>query len=305
MSVGRLRASPFVAPQQQKIQKPRRPAPAAATPSCAPRRQAETVLVRRACDRGIRRSPANRRARCRRRAPGSESSRAGCRASDSGCGLVVAATVRTRVSRSARPASCATIITLRTNGERGDQCSFIMTSRAVTRHQYYDFRAANATLVPCRVNSCKHHRQWAKQPYRHDTSRRVHRGACDLVGLADPRRNLPKRTDHARQSVCGRRSRRCAGTNHHHSDGGAARPVGRHIEQTRRRHRDCGGVRGGLGSGRANRADVERVVPHRHAGAHQGQLRRHARLRVRLHDRGGSRTCWSYAPGCRSKPCPN
>src|SRR6476620_5091733 len=27
--------------------------------------------------------------------------------------------------RSARPSSCATIITLRTNGERGDQCSFM------------------------------------------------------------------------------------------------------------------------------------------------------------------------------------
>jgi len=41
------------------------------------------------------------------------------------CGLVVATTVRTQVMRSVRPSSCATIITFRTNGERGDQCSFM------------------------------------------------------------------------------------------------------------------------------------------------------------------------------------
>ena len=74
----------------------------------------------------------------------------------------MAATVRTRSSRSTSPTSCAAIITLRTNGERGDQCSFIMTSRAVTRHQYYDFRAANATLVPFRLNARKHRWQWAE-----------------------------------------------------------------------------------------------------------------------------------------------
>jgi hypothetical protein len=41
---------------------------------------------------------------------------------------VVAATVRTQVMRSVSPRSWATIITLRTNGERGDQCSFMLTS---------------------------------------------------------------------------------------------------------------------------------------------------------------------------------
>ena len=39
---------------------------------------------------------------------------------------VLAATVRTRLSLSTSPVSWATIITLRTNGERGDQCSFIV-----------------------------------------------------------------------------------------------------------------------------------------------------------------------------------
>src|SRR5262245_58318712 len=41
------------------------------------------------------------------------------------CGLVVATTVRTQVRRSTRPSSCAATMTLRTNGERGDQCSFM------------------------------------------------------------------------------------------------------------------------------------------------------------------------------------
>src|SRR5262249_48248694 len=41
------------------------------------------------------------------------------------CGLVVATTVRTQVRRSTSPNSCAAIMTLRTNGERGDQCSFM------------------------------------------------------------------------------------------------------------------------------------------------------------------------------------
>ena len=40
-------------------------------------------------------------------------------------GLVIAATVRTHTMRSTRPRSCAAIMTLRTNGERGDQCSFM------------------------------------------------------------------------------------------------------------------------------------------------------------------------------------
>jgi hypothetical protein len=48
----------------------------------------------------------------------------------SACGLVVAATVRTQLRRSTRPSSCALIMTLRTNGERGDQCSFIRISLA-------------------------------------------------------------------------------------------------------------------------------------------------------------------------------
>src|SRR6202453_4854507 len=47
----------------------------------------------------------------------------------SACGLAVSATVRTHVIRSAMPRSCATIMTLRTNGERGDQCSFMNDPR--------------------------------------------------------------------------------------------------------------------------------------------------------------------------------
>src|SRR5207344_1322454 len=43
----------------------------------------------------------------------------------------MATTVRTQVSRSARPVSWAAIMTLRTNGERGDQCNFIADSRAL------------------------------------------------------------------------------------------------------------------------------------------------------------------------------
>ena len=38
-------------------------------------------------------------------------------------GSEAATTVRTVSMRSANPHSCAAIITLRTNGERGDQCS--------------------------------------------------------------------------------------------------------------------------------------------------------------------------------------
>src|ERR1700730_7837605 len=41
------------------------------------------------------------------------------------CGLVKATTLRTQEMRSVRPNSWATIITLRTKGERGDQCSFM------------------------------------------------------------------------------------------------------------------------------------------------------------------------------------
>ena len=75
----------------------RRPAPGGAAPSGAPCRRGETSCGRRAGRRDIRRSRGSRRAPCRRRAPGSESWTAGCPASDPACGLVVAATVRTRV----------------------------------------------------------------------------------------------------------------------------------------------------------------------------------------------------------------
>src|SRR5579862_38458 len=44
-------------------------------------------------------------------------------------GVVIAATVRTQVMRPAMPRSCATIMTLRTNGERGDQWSFMERPR--------------------------------------------------------------------------------------------------------------------------------------------------------------------------------
>ena len=44
---------------------------------------------------------------------------------NSAWGLVISATVRTHCKRPARPRSCATIMTLRTKGDRGDQCSFI------------------------------------------------------------------------------------------------------------------------------------------------------------------------------------
>jgi hypothetical protein len=39
--------------------------------------------------------------------------------------VVIATGVRTSDSRSTRPSSCAAIMTLRTNGERGDQCNFM------------------------------------------------------------------------------------------------------------------------------------------------------------------------------------
>ncbi len=43
------------------------------------------------------------------------------------CGLMPPTTVRTQLSRSMTPVSAAAIITLRTKGERGDQCSFIIS----------------------------------------------------------------------------------------------------------------------------------------------------------------------------------
>jgi len=44
----------------------------------------------------------------------------------SASGLVISTTVRAPVMRSATPRSWATIMTLRSNGERGDQCSFMV-----------------------------------------------------------------------------------------------------------------------------------------------------------------------------------
>src|SRR5581483_11881625 len=41
-------------------------------------------------------------------------------------GALAMATLRTQWMRSTKPVSCAKIMTFRTKGERGDQCSFIM-----------------------------------------------------------------------------------------------------------------------------------------------------------------------------------
>ena len=45
-------------------------------------------------------------------------------------GVFIATTVRTQRRRSTSPVSCANTITLRTNGDRGDQCSFMTRFRA-------------------------------------------------------------------------------------------------------------------------------------------------------------------------------
>ena len=110
--------------------KTHRPAPVGAARPAAPSDRTETVSVRppaRRASRNIRRSPASRRSPCRHRAPASEFSTADCPSSARHaasrsplqCG-------RTQCARRC-PRSCATIMTLRTNGERGDQCSFMRT----------------------------------------------------------------------------------------------------------------------------------------------------------------------------------
>src|SRR5215813_8371970 len=81
------------------------------------------------------------------------------------CGLVVATTVRTQVRRSTRPSSSTAIMTLRTNGERGDQCSFMTIPGSLGSHSVlrpilvepvqnirHAFARPLAQLIECRVS---------------------------------------------------------------------------------------------------------------------------------------------------------
>src|SRR5271165_5446837 len=79
-------------------------------------------------------------------------------ANRSALGAVMATTVRTRVSRSARPVSWAAIMTLRTNGERGDQCSFITPSPGGTQRNW-DRRSFAGRFQSCHNPALRYPRQ--------------------------------------------------------------------------------------------------------------------------------------------------
>ena len=96
-----------------------------AAPSTSPSDPTGTASGRRAACRDIRRSRPSHRAACRRRAPASAACSADCRPAASLLVVFIATTVRDEREPVDQAGSCAATMTLRTNGERGDQWSFM------------------------------------------------------------------------------------------------------------------------------------------------------------------------------------
>ena len=148
-----------------------------------------------------------------------------------------------------------------------------MTSRAVTRHQYYDFRAANATLVPFRCERAQTSLAMGKTSIQACIQTAACIAALVTVGT------LP---------VCAETypSGPITLVNPYAAGGPAdvlARtmitPMSDVLGQPIVVLNKPGGATAVAAAfvaasapGRPDRADVERVIPHRHAGTHQGRL---------------------------------
>ncbi len=239
---------------------------------------------------------------------------------NSRCGLVAAATDRTQSSRPTIPTSWATIMTFRTNGERGDQCSF-MTIPVVssTRSRLHVLRAAQAAdtrlsahpalrfahaYVP--RHAAEKYRRRREEALKKISTRHVAAGATGLavalLAQAGLCAKLPTGPISLINPYAAGGPARYAGAHHHRADGRNARAQPIVLVNKPRGATRCRGFIGHVGAeGRPYAPDGQRLLPHCHAAAEQGQLRRDQGFFVHLHDRYSQQLYWSCAKACPRK----